>query len=336
MTDAERVTNFLGRAGWSDARRDEVAGDASARRFARLTRPDGTTAILMDAGDDAPGSSARFARLSRWINDRGFSAPAVLAKDIAAALLLVEDFGDGLFARLLEREPAREGALYAAAVEFLAEFQRAPMPKGLTPLDGPALAGLTALLTDTYLPAFDAPVTDAARAIPGQVAALYDQLAGADPLTISLRDFHAENVFWLPDRTGPARLGLIDFQDAVAAHPLYDLVSLLQDARRDLAPGTEAACLALFAKLTGQEIDRLRPIYALIGTQRALRILAVFARLIVAGGKPRYAAFIPRVWGHLQANLDHPALAPLAATIRATVPAPTPDRIERMVTCRTR
>ena len=336
MTDAERVTNFLGRAGWSDARRDEVAGDASARRFARLTRPDGTTAILMDAGDDAPGSSARFVYLSRWINGRGFSAPAVLAKDTAAELLLVEDFGDGLFARLLEREPAREGALYTAAVEFLAEFQNTPLPQGLTPLDGPALAGLTALLTDTYLPAFDVPVTDAARAIPGQVAALYEHLVGAGALTISLRDFHAENVFWLPDRAGSARLGLIDFQDAVAAHPLYDLVSLLQDARRDLAPGTEAACLALFARSTGQEIDRLRPIYALIGTQRALRILAVFARLIVAGGKARYAAFIPRVWGHLQANLDHPELAPLAATIRATVPAPTPERIERMVTCRTR
>jgi len=336
LTDAARVTDFLARAGWSDAHRDEIAGDASARHFARLTRPDGTTAILMDAGEDAPGSSARFAHLSRWINDRGFSAPTVLAKDIGAELLLVEDFGDGLFARLLERDPGREGPLYAAATGFLTEFQRAPLPQGLTPLDGPALAGLTAPLTDTYLPAFDAPVTDAARAIPGHLAELYQDLAGADPLVTSLRDFHAENVFWLPDRTGAARLGLIDFQDAVAAHPLYDLVSLLQDARRDLAPGTETACLAQFARLTGQEIDRLRPIYALIGAQRALRILAVFARLIVAGGKTRYATFIPRVWGHLQANLDHPALAPLAASVRASVPPPMPDRIERIVACRTR
>lgn len=326
-----RRENLLRDAGWAGAAASPVAGDASARRFTRLARADGACAILMDASAEANGSSKRFAHLSAWINARRFSAPRVLAADLPGELLLVEDFGNGLFARLLAEDPQREIELYSATAEFLAEFQRLEPPPGLTPLDGLALGALTGLIAEWYLPGMNAPVTAEAQSLPVLVASLYDDLAGPVPLVTSLRDFHAENVLWLPDRSGPARLGLIDFQDAVAAHPAYDLVSFLQDARRDLLPGTEAAVYDLYCRCAGHDPLRLRPVYALIGAQRALRILGVFARLIGQSGKTRYAAFFPRVWSHLSANLAHPALAPLARLVRETLPEPTPARIERMI-----
>lgn len=331
MVDGARLGRLLEGCGWAGATETPVAGDASARRFTRLTRGDGARAILMDAAAEANGSSTRFADLSVWINANGFSAPRVFAADLPGELLLVEDFGDGLFARLLDDDPGREMELYSATAEFLAAFQRLTPPPGLAPLDGPALGALTGLICDWYLPGMDAPVSDDAKGLPGLIAGLYDDLAGPAPLVTSLRDFHAENVLWLSDRAGPARLGVIDFQDAVAAHPAYDLVSFLQDARRDLGPGTEAAVFNLYCRHAGHDPRQLAPIYALIGAQRALRILAVFARLILQSGKRRYAAFFPRVWGHLTANLAHPALAPLAQAIKAAIPEPTPARIERMI-----
>lgn len=327
----DRLETLLRTAGWAGAAASPVAGDASARRFTRLARPDGSRAILMDASAEANGSSARFADLSAWINANGFSAPRVLAADLPGELLLVEDFGDGLFARLLQKNLARELDLYSATAEFLADFQRLRPPPGLTPLDGPALGALTGLIAEWYLPGMEAPVTDEAKAFPDLIARLYDGLAGPAPLVTSLRDFHAENVLWMADRNGPARLGLIDFQDAVIAHPAYDLVSFLQDARRDLQPGTEARIFDLYCDRSGHDPERLGPVYALIGAQRALRILGVFARLIGQSGKTRYAAFFPRVWDHLSANLAHPALAPLGRLVRETLPEPTPARIERMI-----
>lgn len=331
MTGPDLVAGLIARAGWAGARAVPVAGDASARRFTRLLRADGSSAILMDASADPGGSSTRFAGLSAWINAQGFSAPRVLAADLPAELLLVEDFGDRLFARMLEGDPVREAGLYTATAEFLVAFQRLTPPPGLSPLDGPALGALTELVVDWYLPGMDAAAAPEALGIPDLIARLYDDLAGPAPLVTSLRDFHAENVLWLPGRSGPARLGLIDFQDAVTAHPAYDLVSFLQDARRDLAPGTEAAIFDLFCRQAGHDPGGFRAVYALIGAQRALRILGIFARLIRQAGKRRYAAFLPRVWGHLTTNLAHPALSPLSRAVRAALPEPTPPRIDRMM-----
>ncbi len=285
----------------------------------------------MDASADAPGSSARFSNMSRWLIERGFSAPGVLAADLSAEMLLVEDFGDALFARILENAPSRETELYSVTAEFLAALQRHDPPQHLSPLDGPALGQLTELVLDWYIPGLSGTRQTTARHIPDLISELYEGLAGEAPLVTSLRDFHAENVIWLPERNGAARLGLLDFQDAVLAHPAYDLVSFLQDARRDLQPGTEAATIDLFCAQTGQGVASFMQIYALIGAQRALRILGVFARLILQSGKPRYAQFMPRVWQNLRANLTHPALSDLAEAVLGAVPEPTAERIERMV-----
>lgn len=330
MADAERIAALLRRAGWSDAAMRPIAGDASARRFTRLSR-DGESAILMDASTDTSGSSARFAAMSRWLIKAGFSAPAILAADLPGELLLVEDFGDAVFARVSDTAPSRETELYLAAAAFLADLQRHAPPRDLPRLLGPELGQLTVLLLDWYIPAMGGARRASAAQIPDLIAGLYERLADGACLVTSLRDFHAENVIWLPAREGPARLGLLDFQDAVATHPAYDLASFLQDARRDLAPATEAAAIDLFCKLTGRDPASFAPIYALIGAQRALRILGVFARLILQAGKPRYAQFMPRVWRHLRTNLAHPALCELAGAVLDSVPEPTPESIDALV-----
>lgn len=337
MSDGRKakIAGFLAAAGWGGALSRPLAGDASARTYARLTQ--GTdSAVLMDAGPGGGGQVAPFLEVGSWLAAQGYSAPKVLAQDATAGLLLLEDLGDALFARLVADDPARELPLYRAATGFLADLHRHPPPTFLKPGDGPALAALVAILPDWYLAGMDAPVTPAAFALPGLIETLHAELAWLAPV-VSLRDFHAENLIWLPDRAGPARVGLLDFQDAFAADPAYDLVSLLQDARRDVSPGTEQACLRAYLDATGLEEGRFGPVYALIGAQRALRILAVFARLCMAGGKSRYLDLAPRVWACLQHDLSHPALERLAEAVEVALPPPTPERLERIRTkCGTR
>jgi len=328
MSDPGRETlaqDFLAAAGWGAARRTPLAGDASARRYERLALG-AASAILMDCPPGRGEDPRRFTRMADWLLAQGYSAPRIFARDEADGFLLLEDLGDDLFARLTAADPETEVPLYTAAADFLADLHRRPVPDFVEPLDGRALAGLLSWVGDWYLPAFGArPDT----AIPGVVAALYARLGTGVAPVLSLRDFHAENLIWLPDRQGHARLGLLDFQDAVAAHPAYDLVSLLQDARRDVTPAAGAAAIGRYIAQTGWNRDEFAAIFALLGAQRALRILAVFARLCLHLGRPQYLDYMPRVWRALQRNLAHPALSELAGAAEG-LPEPTPDAIARL------
>jgi aminoglycoside/choline kinase family phosphotransferase len=329
MTDRDRlIEGFLASAGWAGAARAVLAGDASARRYERLALGD-RRAVLMDAPPGRGEDTARFARVGHWLRAQGYSAPGIFAEDHAQGLLLLEDLGDALVARLVAADPGREAEIYAAATDFLADLHRHPPPDFAPPLGGPALADLVAILPEWYLPGIGAPRTPASDDLPARVAALHDRLADGR-VALSLRDFHSENLLWLPDRPGHARLGLLDFQDAVAAHPAYDLVSLLQDARRDVSLAVEQAMIARYTGSRGLDHDRFAAIYALLGAQRALRIVGVFARLARRDGKTQYLAHLPRVWAALERNLKHPALAELACAVRAGLPAPTPERIARL------
>ncbi|MFN3525110.1 MAG: tRNA (adenosine(37)-N6)-threonylcarbamoyltransferase complex ATPase subunit type 1 TsaE [Paracoccus sp. (in: a-proteobacteria)] len=307
---------FAAQAGWAEARVVPLAGDASARRYFRLTGPQGR-AVLMD---DPGGSMAAFLAMTHWLHERGFGAPAVLASDAAQGLALVQDLGDDLLARVLQDDPALAPVAYDRIADLLAELHRHPVPDFVAPLDGAALADQVGLFSEWYLPAVGA----APRDIGPLIAGLHHALADMAPV-LALRDFHAENLIW----RGAAPLGLIDYQDAVAAHPAYDLVSALQDARRDVAPDVARAAIARYLAATGLDPARFAAAYALLGAQRNLRILGIFARLCLRDGKPRYLDLMPRVWAHVQTNLAHPALAPLAEALQ-DVPAPSPDLIERL------
>jgi aminoglycoside/choline kinase family phosphotransferase len=314
-----QIRRFLTALGWGGAERHPLAGDASARRYERLHRG-GETAVLMDAPPDPGGDNpADFLRIARHLLHLGLSAPRPLGEDLAAGLLLLEDLGEDLFARVIDTDPSREAPLLLAAVEVLAHLQSQPMPPGLPDLSAADWADAAMLCLDSYAPTAPEPRARAAAVLAEAMARYAD-----GPRVLILRDFHAENLLWLPGRDGLARVGLLDFQLAQSGQPGYDLVSLVQDARRDVAAATEAAALRHFAMLTGAEAGRLAAAHAVLGAQRALRIIGVFARLARRDGKPGYLRHLPRVWRQLQGNLRHPALADLAAVLEPVLPAPTP------------
>lgn len=322
----QAATAFLAAAGWGDAARVALAGDASARSYQRLTRA-GQTAILMDNAPGGADDPASFVAIARHLRSLSLSAPEVLAADLDGGFLLLEDLGDAIFARLLQAEPRAELALYTAATDVLLHLQAQPAPPGLPNLGAADWAEAAMLVLDWYAFA----VTGAHPA----PAALRDTLGVAladladGPRVLILRDYHAENLLWLPERAGLARVGLLDFQLAQMGQPAYDLVSLLQDARRDVGLETEAALIRHFAAATEHD-DRFAAAYAAVGAQRALRILGIFARLCLVGGKAGYVRLIPRVWDQLHRNLAHPALAALRAVCDDLLPPPTPETLLRI------
>lgn len=321
------LKGFLVSAGWGTAERWHLAGDASDRRYDRL-RLGASTAVLMDSPPGGADDPAAFVMMARHLRQIRLSAPEVLAQDMGHGFLLLEDLGDDLFARLLATEPGREPMLYASATDCLLHLQASPSPEGLANLSAADWAAAAGFALDCYTFAATgiAPERDAFLA--AMTKAILDWADG--PRVLILRDFHAENLLWLPDRAGVGRVGLLDFQLGQLGQPGYDLVSLLQDARRDVDPETERAMLARFCAACGIAPDRFAAHYAVLGAQRALRIIGVFARLCLKAGKPGYLRLIPRVWAQLQRNLEHPALADLARVCNAVLPPPTPEILLRI------
>lgn len=321
---------FLAAAGWGAAARAPLAGDASARRYERLTSASGATAVLMDAPPGCGEDTGAFVAIARHLAGLGLSPPAILAEDHAQGFLLLEDLGDALFARILRDDPGREGELYAAAAGLLADLNRHTPPPGLPRLDATTMPALAAPAFDWYAAhaGVDVP-PGACAALTGALAEALDRLAPVRAPALILRDYHAENLIWLPGREGAARVGLLDFQLAHEGHPAYDLVSLVEDARRDVSAAGRAAAVGAYLDATGAEADALAAAMAVQGAQRNLRILGVFARLSLQHDKPQYVDLIPRVWGHVQHDLSHPALAALARAA-AVLPAPTPAVLTRL------
>lgn len=321
MTDRAALSNaFLRRAGWGAADRRFLAGDASDRSYDRLTRG-AETAVLMDAPPGKGDDPAAFLQVAAHLLGLGLSAPRCLAQDLEQGFLLLEDLGDGIFARVIAEDPSQERSLYAAATDVLLTLQAHPPLTGLPNLSAADWAEAACLALDWYRKAATGGTGDRE----GFRQVLQDLIARhADgPRVMILRDYHAENLLWLPDRQGVAKVGVLDFQLAQLGQPGYDLVSLLQDARRDVSRETEAAMMARFKDRTGTD-SRFDAACAVLGAQRALRILGIFVRLGLQAGKPGYLRLIPRVWGQLQQNLTHPVNASLARLCQTLLPAPTP------------
>ncbi len=321
---AARLDAFVAGGPWAGAAVAPLAGDASNRRYLRLTHPERGPAVLMDAPPERGEDVAPFLDVTERLRTAGYSAPQVLDADPDQGFLLLEDLGDRLFARHLEHAPQDETALYGAAVALLADLHRRPRAAdGLPPYDLATLWREAALVTDWYLPGATGVQPD------GDTVATYRALVetaceapNRTPPVCVLRDYHAENLLWLPDHDGLARVGLLDYQDALAGHPAYDLVSLLEDARRDTSPALREAMTAEYLGLSGAEPQAFTQAYATLGAQRNLKILGIFARLWLRDGKPQYLDLMPRVWDHLQRDLTHPALSDLGAWVSEHVPPP--------------
>lgn len=328
---AAQIATFLAAAGWGTAQQSPLAGDASARRYLRLAQGS-ARAVLMDAPPGSGEDVRPFIAIARHLHGLGLSAPAILAQDPAQGLLLLEDLGDGLYARVVAADPTQERTLYAAAVDLLAGLHRHPAPAGVPAYDAAAMARLAGMALEWYAPAAAAATTAAGApaptsADPAFVAQMEEALtAHAGPADVLvLRDFHAENLLWLPGRTGAARVGLLDFQDGARGCRGYDLISLLEDARRDVPSPLRAAMIARYAAATGQDHASFTRACAVLAAQRNLRILGIFARLCLRDGKPGYVRLMPRVWAHLADDLAHPALSALRGAVMARLPAPTPE-----------
>ena len=323
MTDRTcEIAAFLTPTEWANAAQHPLQQDASNRRYIRL-KQNGRRAILMDAPASAGEDVRPFVDITTRLRDAGLSAPQIYAQDVATGLLLLEDLGDDLFADTLSRAPDMEAELYTAAVDILIALHHQTPAPGLVPYDAVTMGPLAALAAVWYAPD---PVLEAE--IAQSVTALAQDILPAEMGMIQ-RDYHAQNLLWLPERTGLKRVGLLDYQDAMLGPLAYDLVSLTLDARRDVDPAIHTAMIAHFAAGTDQTIETVTQQAALCGAQRNLRILGVFARLWVRDGKANYLSLLSRVWTHLQTCLTHPDLASLAK-LCAALPAPDADHLAQI------
>jgi N-acetylmuramate 1-kinase len=312
----EGLAEFIATAGWGAAAIEPLPGDASFRRYFRL-REGKETAMLMHAPppheDPAP-----FLHVARWLNDHAMRAPAILGEDAAAGWVLIEDFGNDRMRDWIDAHRHDEWPAYEAAVDALVALHR--LPAGPFPAyDMATYLREAALFTEWYCPAQGLDVDTQAYAAAWE-AALAPLIARQGKGITVLRDYHAENIMLLGGKAS-APQGLIDFQDALVGHPAYDLVSLLQDARRDVSLDLEAAMLARYGERAGVTGEDFGADYALLGAQRNAKIVGIFTRLDRRDGKPRYLAMIPRVWAALERDLAHPALEQVARWFDANIPA---------------
>ncbi len=308
---------FLAAHGWEGAAILPLAGDASFRRYFRVVH-EGRTAVLMDA-PPTHEDLGPFLTIAEHLGALGLSSPQSYAVDREGGLLLLEDFGDRLVGPLLRAGAEAEVPIYRDAVTLLARLAEQPVPVNLAPYDMTVMCREVGLFPEWYAPAlgFEIDLDGWAKAWD----AVLPRVAAPECPVLVLRDYHVDNIILL-ERTGLKRLGLLDFQDALAGHPAYDLVSLLQDARRDVSPALEAEMLDAYAGDAGiDNVEAFRADYEILGAQRNTKILGIFTRLWKRDGKRTYLPMQPRVWGYLERNLAHPALAPVADWFAANVPA---------------
>ena len=349
---------FLQDAGYGDAQRTPMQGDASTRTYQRLTRGD-HTAILMKAPRRPDGPPVRdgrsysaiahlaedvtpFVAMTRALRERGLSAPQIHAADLAEGWLILEDLGaEPVFAG---DPPVAIAERYAAAVDALLALHRQRLPDVLPvaprvtyrmpSYDIDALLIEVELLLQWYFPHEGREISENMRTT---FTGLWREALAAAveaPPTWVLRDYHSPNLLWLPEREGAARVGILDFQDALMGPAAYDVVSLLQDARVEVPEVVEDDLFGRYSKgrrVTERDFDlgQFVALYALMGAQRATKILGIFARLHTRDGKPQYLRHQPRVWRNLRRSLSHPKLAELKAWYDANMPGPRGGRSER-------
>lgn len=328
-TRAIQSHEFLANTAWSTAVRTTIAGDASNRSYDRLTLPSGETAILMDAPPQFGEDIRPFMRIATDLSQSGLSTPKMFDADETLGFLILEDFGDDLIGRLADVHPEQEVDLYGAAVDVLVHLHACPAPSHLTSFDNTMMSQMIAPAFDWYCRGADLDWEHQAAQFEPLFYALLEEHIGA-PSVLMLRDYHAGNLLWLPQRHAPANVGVLDFQDAHLGHPAYDLVSLLQDARRDVPADLEQKMITRYLTATSVDPASFSAAYYVLGAQRSLRILGVFARLSMHFGKQHYVELIPRVYSLLQRDLAQPALAPIANQLLAAIPPPTQNLLQKL------
>ena len=307
------VDEFLGEAGWGGAAIEPLTGDASFRRYFRVRQGE-RSAMLMDAPPPAEDIGP-FLRAARWLDANSMRAPAIHADDAHKGLVLLEDFGEARMRDYLDQWPGDEDETYRAAVDALIELHQLP-PGPFLDYSMSEYQREARLLIDWYCPAQNLAV-DGQAYTEAWEEVMCQLLPRQRPGVTVLRDYHAENIMLLGSLQ---KQGLLDFQDALVGHPAYDLVSLLQDARREVSPQLEARMFDHYRSRTGVDEAEFLADYARLGAQRNAKIVGIFVRLWKRDGKPRYLELIPRVWSLLERDLSHAALAPVAKWFDENIP----------------
>jgi N-acetylmuramate 1-kinase len=312
MRSPEGLDAFLETYGWAEAAVTPVAGDASFRRYFRASRKDGRHAIIMDA--PPPHEDPKpFINIAEYLLQLGFRTPAIWGQDLDRGLVLIEDFGDDRMREHLDAFPDAEEETYRQAIDTLIRLSDKPAAP-LPPYDMEAYLREVRLLTEWYMPAMGLAVDQ--EAFDNLWSDMLDPISTEVHRNVTvLRDYHAENIMLLED----GGQGIIDFQDALVGHPAYDLVSLLQDARRDVSADLETKMIAYY-RAAAKDVTDFDLHYALLGAQRNTKIIGIFTRLWKRDGKERYLTFLPRMWDYLERDLEHPGLAKLKAWFNEAIP----------------
>lgn len=309
---AENIAAFLATSGWGDADRSFLAGDASFRHYDRITAPT-RTAVMMDA-PPAKEPLTPFIQVAEFLTQAGYSAPKIYARDLEHGFLLLEDLGDDSFSKVVQHHPTWEGKLYFAAADVLAHLHQIESPAlAVPPYDTEKYLQEVSLFTDWYLPAILG--ESKAKALREEYLNLWRDLIAQMPFlppVVVLRDYHADNLLWLPQREGVQNVGLLDFQDALMGSPAYDLVSLLEDARRDVQPENVQITINRYLQQAHWNKADFMVHYSILAAQRNSKIIGIFTRLAKRDGKQHYLSLIPRVWAHLNQDMRHSVLKPLS------------------------
>lgn len=338
MSDIEHTRNkdlekFLQQTGCADYEKQQLKGDASRRVYTRLKKSDGETLILADADPEIGEEPGAFGAVTKLLRDHKINAPEILHADYVRGFLIMEDFGDTLFSQVLTNNPERERELYEAALDILADIAKLPTEAVLTyeggthklhDYDTARLLAEARLFLSWYVPELTRRNTPefSADEFTTVLRGMLAPVVNTPHPVVVLRDYHADNLHVLNNgKKGGAGLGVIDYQDALIGNPAYDLVSLLQDARRDVSADLEAELIDSFLKRrTDLNREDFMRDYLILGAQRNIKILGIFARLYVRNKKSGYLQYLPRVWGYLERNLRSPLLKPLLAWFDARLP----------------
>lgn len=310
MNIPKNAINFLNSIDWSDADIKPLTGDASFRRYFRVEK-NGKRAMLMDA--PPPHEDPKpFIDVAQYLTQQGFRAPQIYGMNLDHGLVLIEDFGDQRMREHLDDAPHDEEAIYKQAIDIIVKLADAP-PANVPPYDEQVYLREVNLLPEWYLPAMNISCdqSEYENLWKHALQPIYN-----DKKVTVLRDYHAENSMLLSD----GDMGIIDFQDALIGHRAYDLVSLLQDARRDVAPEFEQKMLTYYVNKTGVGTQFLDD-YAILGAQRNAKIIGIFARLCFRDGKHKYLDYLPRMWGLLERDLENPALSDIKIWFDKNIPS---------------
>ncbi len=317
---SQEIALFLRQAGWGDAKRSHLAGDASFRAYERI-EGQGRHAVLMDA--PPPFEDVRpFVKVTHLLRAAGLSAPELFYADEEQGFLLLEDLGDDSYSRVLKASVEQELALYNAAMDALLLLQAQATSDSIPLYDEAVYLREVGLFSDWFMPQ----IVGRERALQLREEYLdrWREILAAQGLRQTVlvhRDYHADNLLWLGDRDASQRVGMLDYQDALKGDPYYDVVSLLEDARRDVADDSALCAFRRFVEAKGDSEAEGQRYVSILGAQRNLKIVGIFTRLAVRDKKPHYLHFLPRVWGHLVKDLQHPAMKPIRDFIEQHVPA---------------